>query len=117
MTFPLNLQLDTIGLFVSFALTIAGFLIDTASFHMRLYIREYNERTPNRELLPYVYLLVSLIISSCLVMSLGGIVVFQSSQPLWMILILTVFLFAPLLPTIVIISILIQHLPRRSQTG
>lgn len=117
LTFPWNMPLDTIGLFVSFALTISGFLIATASFLMGLYIREFDELAQKDELLPYVYVIVSLIISSCLVIVLGSIIVISSAQPLWVILILMVFLSAPLLPVIAIIYILIPRLPGRSSTG
>ena len=111
MTFPWLLPLDSIAMFVSIALTVSGFLIAAASFIVGLYLREYDELAEKKKLLSYIYLIISLLLSSGLVIFLGSIVVISSAQPLWIILILMLFLIAPLIPIIAILFILFRHCP------
>ena len=116
--FPWNLPLDTIEMLISFTLTTSGFSIGTASFVTGLYLKMFDEMASKENLMPFVYLISSLVILPLVIISLGCIVVVCSCQPFWLILYLLLILWIPVVPSIVIIYILIRHSPaRRPSTG
>ena len=113
MSFPWNLPLDTIEMLISFTLTTSGFSIATASFITGLYIREFDERAPKKKLMPFVYLISSLVIFPLAIVTIGFIIVMCSCQPFWLIVYLLLILCVPVVPAIAIIYILIRHSPLR----
>ena len=118
MSFPWNLPLDIIEMLVSFTLTASGFSIGTASFVTGLYIKEFGEMATKERLMPFVYLISSLIILPLVIISLSCIVVVCSCQPFWWILYFLLILLVPVVPAIAIIYLLIRHSPtRRGSNG
>ncbi len=110
-------DLNDLGMFVSFALSISGFLIAAASFIVGLYIQKYDDFESKDDLLPYQVLISSLIISSGVAMFLATFVVLSSTQPFFTKLLLTIFLLSPIIPIVAIICILIWHVHRGFSNG
>jgi len=113
LTFPWNLPIETIEMIVSFALTISGFMIGTASFLMGIYLREYDAFAPPKKLILTAYLIICLVVSAVLAIVLGSIVVVFSCQPSWLIIYLMVFLLLPVLPAVAIFYLLIKNFPKK----
>lgn len=113
LSFPWNLPLDTIEMLISFTLTASGFSIGTASFVTGLYIKEFSDMATKERLMPFVYLISSLIILPLVIISLSCIVVVSSCQPFWLILYFLLILLVPVGPAIAIIYLLIRHSPTR----
>jgi len=102
-----------IEMLISFALTASGFSIGTASFVVGLYIREFNEMAPKKKLMPFVYLIVSLIVLPIIVISISCMVIAFSCQPLWLKLNLALIILTPIAPAVAIIYILIRNSPTK----
>ena len=118
LSFPWNLPLNMIEMLISFTLTTSGFSIGTASFVTGLYIKEFGEMAPKERLMPFVYLISSLVMLPLVIITLSCIVVVCSYQPFWLILYLLLILLVPVVPAIAITYILIRHSPtRRLSTG
>lgn len=113
LSFPWNLPLNMIEMLISFTLTVSGFSIGTASFVTGLYIREFNEMAPKKKLMPYVYLIISLIILPLINIVISCIVITFSCQPIWLKLHLLLVVMTPVLPAIAIMYILIRNKPTK----
>ena len=118
MSFPWNLPLNMIEMLISFTLTISGFSIGTASFVTGLYIKEFGDYAPKEKLMPFVYLIGSLLILPLVIIVISCVVVVCSCQPSWLIVYLLLILSVPTVPAVVIVYILKRHSPvRRPSTG
>lgn len=117
LSFPWNVPLDTIDMLLSLTLAASGFLIGTASFVLGLYLSERHKMAPREELMPFVYLISSLISLPIVIVAVGCVVIMCSSHPSWMKLNLLLILLAPIVPAVAIICILVRKRPLRRSSA
>jgi len=98
---------------LSLTLTVSGFSIGTASFISGLYLSEFNKMAPKKELMLFVYLIVSLIGLPLVVIAISCITIAFSCQLIWLKLHLLLVTMTPVAPAVAIIYILIRNSPTK----
>jgi len=115
LSFPWNVPLNLIEMLVSLTLTVSSFLIGTAAFVLGLYLTRFEKMAPKDKLMPYLYLIVSLVSPPVIAIATTCIITVCSCQPLWMKIYLLLILFTPIVPAIAVIYILIHHSPQKRE--